>query len=83
MVSFAAYNRRYSEGKWAALVEYFMCTAMRKTSSAVSNCVECGKCEQHCPQHIQIRKELKNAAKQLENPLYKIGRKVVELMKAY
>lgn len=81
--TFAAYNRRYSEGKWAALVEYFMCTAMRKTTSSASNCVECGKCEQHCPQHIEIRKELKNAGKQLEGPLYKIGRKVVELMKAY
>ncbi|MBO5032942.1 MAG: aldo/keto reductase [Lachnospiraceae bacterium] len=81
--TFAAYNRRYSEGKRAALVEYFMCTAMRKTSSAASNCVECGKCEKHCPQHIEIRKELKNAAGELENPLYKIGRKAVELMKLY
>ena len=81
--TFAAYNRRYSEGKRAALVEYFMCTAMRKTSSAASNCAECGKCEKHCPQHIEIRKELKNAAGELENPLYKIGRKAVELMKLY
>jgi len=81
--TFAAYNRCYSEGKRAALVEYFMCTAMRKNSSAASNCVECGKCEKHCPQHIKIRKELKNACKQLENPIYKIGRKIVELLKLY
>ena len=81
--TFAAYNRCYSEGKRAAFIEYFMCTAMRKNSSAASNCVECGKCEKHCPQHIKIRKELKNARKQLENPIYKIGRKIVELLKLY
>ena len=27
-----------------------------------SKCVECGKCERHCPQHIEIRKELKMTA---------------------
>ena len=81
--TFAAYNRRFSEGKGAALMEYFMCTAMRKTSAAASNCIKCGKCEKHCPQHIEIRQELKNARRQLEGPLYKIGRKAVELLRLY
>ena len=81
--TFAAYNRRFSEGKSVALMEYFMCTAMRKTSSAASKCIKCGKCEKHCPQHIEIRQELKNARRQLEGPLYKIGRKAVELLKLY
>ncbi len=81
--TFSAYNHRYSEGKKNALVEYFMCTAMRKNSSAASQCIGCGKCEQHCPQNIPIRKELKNASKQLEGPLYKIGRKIVERFKLY
>lgn len=81
--TFAAYNRRYTESKFKGLVEYFMCTALRKTSTAASNCVECGKCEQHCPQHIQIRKELKNAKKDLEKPIYKIGRRIVMWLKAF
>ncbi|MBO6016089.1 MAG: aldo/keto reductase [Lachnospiraceae bacterium] len=78
--TFSAYNRRYSEGWRAAFFDYFMCTAMRKTSSAASNCVECGKCEKHCPQHIEIRKELKNARKTLEGPIYKIARFVAKLI---
>ncbi len=81
--TFASYNRRYSEGKFAALMEHFMCTALRRTSTAAANCVECGKCEQHCPQHIEIRKELKNARRQLEGPMYKIGRKIVSLFRLY
>lgn len=81
--TFSAYNRKYAEGKKAALTEYFMCTAMRKDSSAASNCVSCGKCEAHCPQHIQIREELVHARKELEGPLYKIGRKAIELLKIY
>jgi len=31
-----------------------------------SNCIECGKCEAHCPQGISIRKELKNVKKVFE-----------------
>ncbi len=81
--TFAAYNRRYTDDLFTAIKEYFMCTAMRKNSSAASNCIECGKCEKHCPQHIAIREELKNARKVLENPVYKIGAKVVKWFKAY
>lgn len=31
-----------------------------------SDCVQCGKCEEVCPQHISIREELKKAAEILE-----------------
>ena len=74
--TFAAYNRCYSEGWFWGLREHFMNTALRKNSSAASNCVNCGKCEKHCPQGIEIRKELKNAQKKLEGPIYKIARTV-------
>ena len=74
--TFAAYNRCYSEGWFWGLREHFMNTALRKNSSAASNCANCGKCEKHCPQGIEIRKELKNAQKKLEGPIYKIARTV-------
>ena len=81
--AFAAYNRLASEGKFAGLKEHFMCSAARQDSTAAYNCIGCGKCEKHCPQGIEIRKELKNVQKSLEGPLYKIARKTVEILKLY
>lgn len=81
--TFAAYNGRYSENKFWAVVEYIKCTALRKTSTAASNCIGCGACEKHCPQHINIREELKNAQKELEGPVYRTVRKAVEIFKAF
>ncbi len=72
--TFSAYNRLYSEGWFSALKEYVMCTVLRKNATSASNCVECGKCEGHCPQNIQIRKELKNAQHKLEKLPYKVFR---------
>lgn len=77
--TFSAYNKKYTDGKFTALKEYIMCTAMRKDSTAASNCVACGKCEQHCPQNIQIREELKKAKKELEGPIYKVAKKMIQL----
>jgi len=81
--TFSAYNRRYSEGKSSGFFDYMMCTALRKNSTAASNCIGCGKCEQHCPQHIEIRKELKNASKELEGPIYRMVRRIVKLFKIF
>ena len=81
--TFSAYNKYYTDSKFVALKEYLMCTAMRKDTTSASNCIECGKCEQHCPQKIEIRKELKNARKKLESPIYKIAKRVVKLFLKY
>ena len=81
--TFSAYNRRYSEGKFWGLVDYAMSTAIRKNSTAASNCIGCGKCEQHCPQHIEIRKNLQGAVKELEVPVYRFARKIIEKMKTF
>ena len=81
--TFAAYNRKYAENSFWARVEYMMCTALRGTNAAASNCVGCGKCETHCPQHIAIREELKNASRELEGPLYRLVRGIVGRFKLF
>jgi Predicted oxidoreductases of the aldo/keto reductase family len=81
--TFHAYNMMYAEDKRNGRREYLMGTALRKNPTSASLCVECGKCEQHCPQHIEIRKELKNARRELETPVYKAAKLAVKLFKIY
>ena len=69
--TFAAYNRWHGENKRGAFMDYLKCTSFRKNATGAGSCIGCGKCEAHCPQGIAIRKELKEAGKVLETPLYK------------
>ncbi len=78
---FRCYNVYYSDGWFNGLREYFMGTTLRKNKTNASLCIGCGKCEQHCPQAIPIREELKNTAKTLERLPYKIARQVAKLVK--
>ncbi len=75
---FAAYNRRFTENKFTGLKEYFMCTTLRKNSTAASNCIGCGKCKSHCPQSIDIPFELKNVQREMEGTVYKIAASVAK-----
>lgn len=77
--TFAAYNRRYQEGWFWGFRDYLMCTMLRKHSTAASNCVRCGLCEKHCPQHIAIRDTLQSARRELEGPLYKALSRLIRL----
>ena len=38
-----------------------------------SACLDCGKCEKHCPQHLQIREEFKHVRRHFEGPVMKTG----------
>ena len=80
---FAAYNASYSDGLFTGMKEYMMCTTLRKVRSNAGLCVKCGRCEQHCPQHIAIRDELDKVKRRLENPAYKIAAAVVPKVMKY
>lgn len=77
--TFRCYNAMYSEGKQGGRKEYLQCTAFRKDTSSASQCISCGKCETHCPQQIPIRKELKQAAKELETVRYKVMKTAIQV----
>lgn len=79
--AFRCYNQMYTENKKSGRLEYLQIVALQKEMSDIGNCVECGKCEMHCPQHIEIRKKLKEARKELLPFYYRIGIKLVRLFK--
>ena len=68
---FAAYNTRYTDGFYSGMKAYLMCTTIKKDTSNAAKCRQCGRCESHCPQAIEIRKQLKQVKKHMENPIYK------------
>ncbi len=79
--AFRCYNRMYTEQKGSGRHEYLQVTAFQKEMNLPEVCVKCGKCESHCPQHIEIRRELKKAEKALLPWYYKIGVKIIRLFK--
>ena len=70
---FQCYNKIYIENLSEARAEFAQVIGLRKDPAFADQCVECGKCESHCPQHIEIRKMIKVADKKLRPFYYKIG----------
>ena len=71
--NFYYYNLMYMEKKASARFEFAQAMGVRKEPGFASQCVGCGKCEKHCPQHLPIREKLKEADKALRPVPYKIG----------
>ncbi|MBO5573955.1 MAG: aldo/keto reductase [Clostridium sp.] len=64
--NFYYYNLMYlEEKKGRARFEFARNMGMQKEPAFASQCVGCGKCEQHCPQHIPIREKLREADRDL------------------
>ena len=76
---FRCYNTMYTESKGDGRQEYFRMIAIRKEPSFASQCVNCGKCESHCPQHLPIRALLKEADREVRpwymKPVIAVARK--------
>ncbi len=77
--AFNAWNTYYSQGRRAASWTYMQCTIFRHDPAGASQCIGCGACEQHCPQGIEIRKELKLAAADLEKISYKFMKRMIKI----
>lgn len=75
--TFYYYNLTAIEGKSSARHAFAQSMGLRKDPCFASQCVQCGKCKQHCPQHIDIPTKLKEADKALRPLPYKIGLNVV------
>ena len=71
--NFFYYNLMYMEGKASARFAFAQNIGIRKEPGFASQCIRCGKCENHCPQHIHIREKLKEADRNLRPLPYRIG----------
>ena len=78
--AFSYYNAMYAESKFGARREYAQVVGLRKEPAFPSQCISCGRCEKHCPQHISIIEELKKANKALRPLPFRIGTAIAKKM---
>lgn len=71
--AFRCYNEMFTEHKRTGRREYWQVVGLRKESAFATQCVGCGKCESHCPQHLPIRALLKEADRALRPPHYRVA----------
>ena len=71
---FDCYNSSSSSSKLVSRFYYIF----RANNHNASLCINCGKCEKHCPQKIAIREELGNIKKYFGGPLYKPMRFIIK-----
>jgi predicted aldo/keto reductase-like oxidoreductase len=74
---FSVYNDKYLLGEKHNKIIYIRTLGgLSNQPSYASMCKDCGKCEKHCPQKIEIRKELKRVKKEIEGPFLNTAMKV-------
>ena len=70
---FRCYTAMYTESKGQGRFQFAQTVGLTREPAFATQCVQCGKCEQHCPQNIPIRQKLKEADKALRPLPYRIG----------
>ena len=70
---FRCWNTMYTESKQERRTQYMQTVGLTKEPAFASQCIRCGKCEQHCPQSIPIRDKLQEADKDLRPLIYKVA----------
>ncbi len=69
---FSLYNEKYlMDGKREKYKYMTELGVGAKQPGFASLCIQCGKCEEHCPQSISIRQELKTVRKEMEGIFFK------------
>ena len=63
--NFLCYNTMYLESRKSGWFQFGQTVALTREPAFASQCVQCGRCEKHCPQGIPIREKLKEADKAL------------------
>ena len=70
---FRCWNAMYTESKSGGRSQFIQTVGLTREPAFASQCVRCGKCEQHCPQSIPIREKLQEADRALRPLPYKLA----------
>ena len=68
---FRCWNTMYTESKAEGRRQFIQTVGLTREPAFASQCIRCGKCEQHCPQGIPIRDKLQEADRALRPLPYK------------
>ena len=71
--AFRCWNAMSIESKTQGRFQYAQTVGLTRSPAFATQCVGCGKCEQHCPQSIPIREKLKEADRALRPLPYRLG----------
>ena len=70
---FRCWNTMYTESKKEGRSQFIQTVGLTREPAFATQCIRCGKCEQHCPQSIPIREKLQEADRDLRPLVYRVA----------